>query len=193
MKGCETQKRLQSKDWSDKYLQGNGLDIGFAGYVENPEPIVPNSIGIDIGYPGYDGENLPFASSSQDFVFAGHVLEHIQSPLSPFLEWWRVLKVGGFLTLVLPHQYLYEKKVNPPSQFCTDHKKFYTPASLLAFIEFALLPNSYRITHLKDIDENFDYSRPPKDQMDWFNERFEIECVLKKISKPEWDLILDGD
>lgn len=189
MRGTETEKahkhRLAS-GFYEKYMAGNGLDIGFAGYVGNPEPVLPNAIGIDIGYPGYDGKILPFDSDSQDFVFASHVLEHIEDYQSAIREWYRVLRVNGFLIIAVPHQWLYEKEPYPPSFFCSDHKRFYTPASLFLEIESALDHNSYRIVHFRDCDEGFCYQRPPRIPMNWCDERFEMECVLKKIAVPHW-------
>lgn len=191
MRGCEAEKGHIERTLSGfylKYMSGIGLDIGYRGYVENPEPVVPNATGIDDGFPGYDGKRLPFEDQSQDFVFASHCLEHITDPYAAIAEWFRVVKVGGHLILLLPHQWLYEKKKTPPSRFCDDHKRFYTPSSLLLEVEMSIPFNSYRIVHMRDIDTGLNYDRNPEEPMDWWNERFEIELVLKRIKKPHWEL-----
>jgi SAM-dependent methyltransferase len=42
--------------------------------------------------------------SSQDFVIANHLLEHLEDPIAALLEFQRVLKPGGVLYLGLPDQ-----------------------------------------------------------------------------------------
>lgn len=50
-----------------------------------------------------DGEALTtIADSSQDFVIANHVIEHMVNPLKALLNWARVLKPGGQLFLAVP-------------------------------------------------------------------------------------------
>lgn len=190
-KGCETQKGhkpRQDSGFYTRYMSGEGLDVGYAGYVGEPEPVLPNAIGVDVDYPGYDGKTLPFGNETQDFVFAGHVLEHVEWPVSAITEWFRVVRVGGYLVLVVPHQWLYERKKDLPSRFCADHKRFYTPAALLREIEHALPVNHYRIVHFRDVDDGFNYARPHAVDPEWWTERFEMECVLQKIEPPLWNL-----
>ncbi len=61
----EARKTIAAKERSGfvaKYLSGaNILDIGYRGYLEDVVPIVPQAIGVDLNYPGYDGRTLPFA------------------------------------------------------------------------------------------------------------------------------------
>ncbi len=192
MRGCETEKahapRLKS-GFYDRFMQGRGIDVGYAGYVDNPEPVVANAIGVDLNYPGYDGVTLPFANESQDFVFAAHVLEHIGDYGQAIREWYRVTKVGGFLIICVPHRDLYEKQRFMPSRFCADHKRIYTPASFLREIEETLLPNSYRIESLRDCDDGYDYTRGPEVPIRFWEERIEVECVLRKIPIPAWQIL----
>lgn len=189
MRGPETEKshnRRVRTGFYSKYMNGNGLDIGYRGDVINAEPVLDSAIGIEFDYPGYDGEHLPFENESQDYVYNSHCLEHILQTWIPIKEWFRVLKVGGFLIIVVPHQFLYEKKKNLPSLYNGDHKHFFTPAYLLEKIEEALEPNSYRIRYLQDCDEDFDYSRPP---LVHSGGEYQIELVIEKIVKPNWELI----
>jgi len=170
----------------DRFLSGlNILDIGFRGYFDNTKPISPNAVGIDLDYPGYDGSRLPFDDASQDSVFSSHTLEHIADYRSSIKDWFRVLKIGGYLILAVPHQFLYEKKFKLPSDFNADHKRFYTPASLLKEVEEALSPLSYRVRFLEDNDRNFDYTIPPGRHSEGC---FEILLVIQKIHSPAWAL-----
>ena len=185
-------KRRVEEGFYTKFCRGIGLDIGFRGMgiTEGVEPVLPTAIGIDLDYPAYDGKLLPFPSLSQNYVWAGHVLEHIEDYWTVLNEWMRVLKVGGHLVIILPHAFLYDKSLK---QFdiwasCRDHKRLYTPASILSEIEHVLRPNSYRIVHMKDNDQGYDYGQKLYDVPDYNNDCFEIELVLQKIKGPVWNV-----
>jgi len=176
-------KRNQPGGFYDKFCAGIGLDVGYKGVgVKNPEPI-PGCIGVDTGYPGYDGKTLPFPENAVDFVFSSHVLEHIEDPLQAIKDWVRVAR--STVVIIVPHQFLYEKRKGLPSRFNQDHKRFYTPGKLLSEIEQALAPNSYRVLYLRDNDEDFNYKLGPDKHSDG---SYEIECVIKKIEMPGWEL-----
>ncbi len=49
-----------------------------------------------------DATKLSFSDNSFDRVIAAHILEHLQNPHESLLEWARVLKPGGILTIILP-------------------------------------------------------------------------------------------
>lgn len=176
-----------------KYMSGIGIDIGYKGMELSSEntPILPNATGIDLDTPGYDGINLPYPDKSLDFVFASHVLEHIEHPLFSLKEWFRVLKIGGYMILMVPHCYLYERsfKVAGAWESCRDHKCIYTPFRLLSEIEDVLEINSYRIVHMRDNDKNYNYDRETNIMPEFFKECFEIECVLQRIKLPSWDVV----
>jgi SAM-dependent methyltransferase len=171
----------------DRYCSGNVvLDVGYCGY-DNParKAALPDAIGIDLDFPDYDGLQLPFADASVGTVFSSHCLEHVENEGEAIREWFRVLKVGGFLVCFVPHQALYEKRRSLPSRWNTDHKRFYTPASLIRAVEDALPVNSFRLRHLKDNDAGFDYALGPELHSQGC---YEIELVIEKIGRPDWDL-----
>ncbi len=190
--GTEASKTIAAKHRSGfvaRFLSGaNILDIGYRGYLHDAVPIVPQAIGIDLEYPGYDGKTLPFEDCSQDAVFSSHCLEHIDDYRGALREWHRVLRVGGFMIIAVPHQFLYEKRSSLPSRWNQDHKRFYTPASLMAEVESALVPNTYRLRHLCDNDWQFTYMNPPEVHSGGC---YEIEMVLEKIAEPPWKIIPD--
>jgi ADP-heptose:LPS heptosyltransferase/predicted SAM-dependent methyltransferase len=116
------------------YTRGHGLDIGCGPYKT-----FAHFIGVDNGHHwGLKGVNLPVetaeklplvASQSCDFVFSSHLLEHIQDYKAALKEWWRVLKVGGYLCLYLPHKDFYpnvgQAGANP------DHKHDFVPSDIV--------------------------------------------------------------
>jgi hypothetical protein len=166
----------------DKYLSGNAvLEIRYKRSIDDAVPIVPQAVGVDFDYPRYDGATLPFADESQDAIYTSHCLQQISDYKYKIREWFRVIKTEGYLVLIVPHQYLFERQPQLPSLSNPDHKRFYTPASLLQEIEQALEPNSYRVRHLVDNDFGFDYSiHPSRPAVGCY----EIELVLEKIHPP---------
>jgi SAM-dependent methyltransferase len=169
-----------------KYLSGSVvLDVGFRGASADAVPVLPHAIGIDLDYPGYDGTRLPFADGSVDTVFCSHVLEHVTDATAAIQDWFRVIKTSGFVVCVVPHQFLYERKLALPSFWSGEHLRFYTPGSLLRGFETALRPNTYRVRHLADNDLGYDYEADPDRHPSGC---YEIELVVEKIAPPRWDL-----
>ena len=164
-----------------RYLAGSSIiEVGGTGAGDGV-PIVQSAINVDVDYPGYDGIHLPFPDLSQDAVYASHVLEHVPDVVAALREWFRVLKVGGFMVIMVPHQLLYEKKKAPPSRFAGfAHKRFFMPHSLIADITRALPLTEWRLRHMRDNDDGFDYDLPP--EMHWTG-CYEIECVIERINR----------
>ena len=167
----------------EKYLSGkNILEIGYQGYNANRKvvPIVENATGIDTDYPGYDGIHLPFADESQDAVYSSHVLEHIPDWGAALQDWFRVLKIGGYMVIVVPHWLLYEKKKDLPSQFAGwGHRRYYLPCTLLTELQDALPLGEWRLRYMCDNDTGFDYTLPDRTHSEGC---YEIECVIEKIA-----------
>lgn len=166
-------------------MSGVGLDIGYSGYLSNVVPILESAIGVDTNYPGYNGLVLPFGNESQDYVYSSHCLEHISDYKAIIQDWHRVTKINGHIIIIVPHMYLYEKKADLPSKWNGDHKRFYTPGSLLIEVENSLEPNTYRVRLLEDGDKNFNYTIGPSKHSDG---QYEITLILQKIQEPRWKL-----
>lgn len=140
------------------YLARGGLDVG-CGVAK----VWPHLVGID---SGRDSElfNTPvrpdlsvgdatrlqiFANESANAVFSSHLLEHIDDWTAALTEWWRLVKVGGYLVLYLPHRDLYPRIGRPGSN--PDHKHDFAPDDILDFMrigpttrDWALLENQVR-------------------------------------------------
>lgn len=101
------------------YTRGAVLDLGCG-----PSKAFPHFIGVDSGkdIELFGVQMRPdvtcdvadpaafaatFEPASCDAVFSSHCLEHIEDTEAALLEWWRVLKPGGYLVLYLPHKLLY--------------------------------------------------------------------------------------
>ncbi len=180
-------QKVESGFW-ERFVTGpHVLDIGFKGYeeVKGVVPISPTAIGLDLDYPGYDGRTLPFGDGTQDAVYSSHCLEHITDYVTAIREWLRVTKVGGHVITVVPHAHLYERRHRPPSNWNQDHKRFYTPASLLSEFEEALPANAYRVRFLEDGDGDYVYADDPTIHPSGC---YEITLVIQKITPPPWSL-----
>lgn len=102
------------------WTRGRVLDVG-----SGPCKAFPHFIGLDNGHDirtfGHqfrpdvwidDAADLRlFASEEYDAVFSSHLLEHIEpkNVVKTLREWWRVIKVGGYMVLYLPDETLYPK------------------------------------------------------------------------------------
>lgn len=96
-------------------FEKNGLDLGFGG-----DPIIDTAITLDMPQPyqhiGRYPQNLRgdatslywFKDGVLDYVFSSHLLEDFKDPRPIVEEWSRVLRIGGFLILLLPNQSRYE-------------------------------------------------------------------------------------
>lgn len=120
------------------YTRGYGYDLGCGSFKA-----FPHFVGVDNGADEAlfgmqvrsdlrinSCEKLDkFASHSADFVFSSHLLEHIQDYKSALKEWWRVIKIGGYLCLYLPHKDFYPnvgtEGANP------DHKHDFLPSDIV--------------------------------------------------------------
>lgn len=120
------------------YIRGKGIDIGCG-----PTKVLPHAIGIDslkdVELFGVqmkpdlvceDACKLAIPDADLDFVFSSHLLEHIDYWEGALSEWWRVLKVGGYLVLYLPHRDLYPNAGQPGAN--PDHKRDFVPNDILA-------------------------------------------------------------
>ena len=72
-----------------------------------------------------DASDLPFDDSSQDYIIARHIFEHIIDPFAALDEWNRVLKPGGVLALACPDQSICDTMILDWS-----HMHAFTPESL---------------------------------------------------------------
>jgi len=187
-------RRCETGFW-DAFVAGPKiLDIGYKGGEEGVMPILPGSVGVELNRVSCNGTILSVSgdhyianmeNESVDTIHCSHMLEHVSPPRQYIQQWWRLLRVGGTLIIMVPHAFLYERQVKMPSRWSPEHLRWYTPATLLAEIEAYLPPNSYRVAHLADVDDGYDYSLPvdvhPRGCL-------EIELVLRKIQPPSWSV-----
>jgi len=102
-------------------IQGNGIDIGCG-----PDPVTPSARRFDLEH-GDANVVSQYVKEQFDFVYSSHCLEHMHDPRLTILDWWKLVKPGGHLFVVVPDEDLYEQGVFP-SRFNDDHKATFTIA-----------------------------------------------------------------
>ena len=102
----------------DKYLNGNGIDIGGGPDCLKVENGTVRLWDLDDG----DGRYLNgVENESLDFVYSSHCLEHMTDVKDALKNWCSKIKKGGHLYVIIPDFMLYEKGYWP-SRFNGDHK-----------------------------------------------------------------------
>ena len=99
--------------------RGNGIDIGCG-----PDPVTPDARRFDLEH-GDANVISRHVTGQFDFVYSSHCLEHMLDPKAAILEWWKLVRPGGYLFVVVPDEDLYEQGVFP-SRFNDDHKATFT-------------------------------------------------------------------
>ena len=145
------------------YTRGLGLDIGcgavkafphFIG-VDNRKDTKLFGQAMDPDMTVPDATVLPmYSDGCMDFVFSSHTLEHLTDYKAALKEWWRVLKIGGYLCLYLPHKDFYPNcgslNGNP------DHKWDFLPQDIIDSIDG--IADGFDLVRNEDRNENIEYS-----------------------------------
>ena len=140
----ETQKTKRIWEALERsILSGKGIDIGCG-----PDPLSAEVKAFDLK-DGDANEITKYVDGVFDFVYSSHCLEHMREPTKAIQEWWKLVKPGGHLFILVPDEDLYEQGVFP-SRFNSDHKATFTiskshswsPVSINVLDLVKLLPNA---------------------------------------------------
>ena len=154
---------IRGKVFLEKYFSGKIIDIG-AG-----EDLVCDAAER---FDQDDGDANHITRyrdlDTYDTVHSSHCLEHMHDPEKALLEWWKLIKPGGYLVLVVPDEDLYEQGFWP-SRFNRDHKatftlnnkKSWSPVSFNILELVSSLPNS-EIISAEIQDKFYDYNLQTK-------------------------------
>lgn len=178
--------RRVREGWYEKFCPADaiGIDIGC-----QHDPIHPGYRKYDIIFGDGDAtfmEGVP--DDSYEVVHASHILEHLDDPITALRNWWRILKPGGHLIVLVPHQHLYERKEMPPSNWNHEHRTFWVPhgrpASERVHGRWAFLPTLSEVvpphpqTHIsfRILDEGWEFVPPDVHARG----EYSIEAILRK-------------
>src|SRR5256885_1929786 len=89
--------------------------------------------GLERVHADYYGHafHLPFRDNSLDYVITSHVLEHVANPVAALAEWYRVLRPGGLIYLVVPDRRFtwdHPRPLTPVAHLLEDFTRATTPA-----------------------------------------------------------------
>ena len=121
-------RRMHDARFSNRWLVGNGLDIGGGpDSIGLYRALFPRMGSVTVyDWAQGDAQFLANVDDEQfDFVYSAHCLEHVMEPRAAIQQWLRVLKPGGHLVVTVPDEDMYEQGVWP-STFNGDHKHTFT-------------------------------------------------------------------
>lgn len=171
-------------------MKGSAIDIG--GY---PDPLslyvhlfpLLEEVKIwDIG-DGDAQHMVGVPDDHYDTVHSSHCLEHLNDAAEGLLNWYRILKPGGYLIITVPDEDLYEQG-NFPSIFNKDHKWTFTINKLKSWSQKSInildlvrvLPEMASIEKIQLVDFGYRHNFPQYDQtLTPFTESA-IELIVKK-------------
>jgi SAM-dependent methyltransferase len=122
---AKAKPRREMEGWFEAFAPSDksGIDIGC-----QHDPLNETFRRWDLIYGDGDATLMNGVSDSQFVtVYASHVLEHLQDPVTAIRNWHRICKPNGHIIVIVPHRDLYERKLMLPSQWNHDHKWFYLP------------------------------------------------------------------
>ena len=107
-------RRMSNPLFLRRYFVGNGIDIG-----GKPDPLgkyteffpLINSIRTWDMEEGDAQFMQGVEDETYDFVVSSHCLEHLVDTHEGIKNWFRIIKPGGFLIVVVPDEDLYEEKL----------------------------------------------------------------------------------
>lgn len=113
-----------------RYFVGHGIDIGSGNdplwQYQVLYPCMSECDEWDTQHGDGDAQKMAgVEDATYDFVHSSHTLEHLVDPVEGLQNWWRILKPGGHLVIVVPDEDLYEQGVWP-STWNADHKWTFT-------------------------------------------------------------------
>lgn len=193
--GKAAMRRLHEPGFGTRYFVGDGIDVG-GGYdplwsYRELFPAIRSCRNWDLA----DGDAQEMAGvpdDTFDFVHSSHCLEHMVDPFEALANWFRILRPGGHLVVLVPDEDLYEQGVWP-STWNSDHKRTFTlykhdswsPASTNVFELVASLGACAEPLKLQRLDVSFIWGTDQRiDQTQMVTGECAIEFIVRKLGKP---------
>ncbi len=175
-------KRRLKSGFYEKYIQGYGIDIG-CGRIDTHDGTDPIALENCIHHDKdiCDATTMDaYPANHFDYVYASHILEHLDNPILAIQNWIRICKKGGHVIISLPHRDLYERKKTLPSKWNLDHRYFYLPDACEPPHTFSMkgilqAAGVFKYS-MKVIDTSTNHDKPEEHA----NGEFSIEVIIKK-------------
>ena len=172
----------------NKIFTGYGIDIGCGSDILNKEKEFPNIINVDpFDIEHGDAQYIDrFIHNEYDFIHSSQCLEHMMEASVAIVNWWKLVKNGGYLIITVPDEDLYEQG-HFPSIYNPDHKwtfSIYKDTSWsskhINILDLIKVLNNYKVIKIELIDTYYNYNISNIDQTRGRAEAF-IEFILQKI------------
>lgn len=132
--------------FGNKYIKGYGIEIGAQanplaitnakarvkyGDIMSPEQNhelhkIPIDLLVRVDIYAEAADLNCIKSGSIDFVIANHLFEHMEDPISAFLEWYRVIKRKGIIFMTVPNdkcnEYDFEREPHSINHIVADYE-----------------------------------------------------------------------
>ena len=159
MKETNKTNLIRGKYFISKYLSGRVIDIGCGD-----DPVHLNVECFDVVHGDANNILAYQKENSYEAVYSSHCLEHMLDVPKTLSNWWRLVKPGGYMIIVVPHEDLYEQGFWP-SIFNPDHKatfrlnkdKSWSPVSYNVIDLMNQLPNAEIVSSVIQ-DNGYEYA-----------------------------------
>jgi len=123
---------------------------------------IPEAIGVDIVWDTDikgNAESFPFPKNEVDIIISRHCFEHLLDPIKTLENWYKILKIGGKIIMVIPDH----EKMNTLDPFYSEgqHLHTYTMESLKNLISL------FSLFEIEKLEVVIDY--------------WSFGCVLRKL------------
>jgi len=193
-------RRLNLPGFATRYFVGQGLDInGAADPIGQYAELFPAIKGMRL-WDVADGDAqylTGLADSTFDFVHASHALQRMADPREALRHWFRVLRPGGHLVLLVPDEDMYEQGFRP-SRYNQDNRWTFTlfktrswsPGSINLVELVQILGAQADIRRMEVVDQGYRHSLPRFDQTLTPVAECAIEVVIRK--RPQAEAVAGG-
>src|SRR5271166_2368833 len=100
---------LRGEEFKRRFFAGRVIDIGCGDDL-----VVPHAVPFDLAHGDAQWILNYFEAGSFDCVHSSHCLEHMRDATLALAQWWGLVRPGGHLIIVVPHEDLYEQGAWPP-------------------------------------------------------------------------------
>src|SRR5207248_8033308 len=109
-------RKIRGPEFERQYFSGKVIDSG-----SGKDLVTPQAEPFDKQHGDANHVLQYLKAGTYDCVHSAHCLEHMFHPNETLQEWWGLVRPGGHLIVVVPHEDLYEQGIWP-SIFNLDHK-----------------------------------------------------------------------
>lgn len=202
MKECSKsiQRRLHDSNFSRRYFNGEGLDIG-----GKPDPLFLYTQLFPLiknvrTWDWEDGDAQYLATvedETYDFVHSSHCLEHLVNPKEGIRNWFRAVRPEGYLIITIPDEDLYEQGTFP-SIFNHDHKWTFTIWKSSSWSKKSInildlvkeLGNNAELVRIEQLSATYRFDLPKYDQTLTPIAECGIEFIIRK--RPDAEVLAGG-